>query len=206
MITSVTLTCPICKIQFEKELRQYNQSIKRGHNCYCSINCRKKSKTNNSIYYCAQCNKEVIRKKSTARSKNIFCTQSCAASYNNSHKTHGNRISKLEKWLQIKLVELYPNLEFIFNGKEAINSELDIYIPSLKLAFELNGIFHYEPIYGEEKLQSIQNNDSRKFQACIERDISLCIIDTSTQKYVKQSTSQKFLDIIIKVISGESSS
>ena len=38
---------------------------------------------------------------------------------------------------------------------EAINSELDVYVPSLNLAFELNGIFHYEPIYGEKKLNQI---------------------------------------------------
>jgi len=45
---------------------------------------------------------------------------------------------------------LYPDLVIHFNKKDAINSELDIYIPSLKLAFELNGIFHYEPIFGKE--------------------------------------------------------
>ena len=79
----------------------------------------------------------------------------------------------------------YPNLEIHYNRKDAINSELDIYIPELELAFELNGIFHYEPIYGAEKLQQIQNNDDRKFQACLEKGISLCIIDTSSLKYFK---------------------
>jgi len=70
----------------------------------------------------------------------------------------------------------------------------------LKLAFELNGIFHYEPIYGPKKLSSIQNNDHRKFQACAEAGISLCIIDTSGQTYFKESTSQKYLDIIISIV------
>ena len=68
------------------------------------------------------------------------------------------------------------------------------------MAFELNGIFHYEPIYGEEKLDKIQNNDERKFAACREAGISLCIIDTSSQKYVKPNTSKKYLDIIIEII------
>ncbi len=46
-------------------------------------------------------------------------------------------ISKLEKWLALQLVTLYPNLDFHFNDKMTIKSELDIYLPSLKLAFEI---------------------------------------------------------------------
>jgi len=134
------------------------------------------------------------------KSKLNFCCQSCAATYNNTHKTKGTRISKLEVWLSKQLQQLYPNLEFQFNQKEAINSELDIYIPSLRLAFELNGIFHYEPIYGSEKLSSTQNNDNRKYQACIEQGIELCIIDTSHQTYFKEQTSLKFLNIIQNII------
>ena len=80
-----------------------------------------------------------------------------------------------------------------------IDAELDIYIPSLNLAFELNGIFHYEPIFGEKKLNSTKNNDKRKFQACLEKNIELCIIDTSTQKYFKENTSNIYLDIILKI-------
>lgn len=96
--------------------------------------------------------------------------------------------------------ELYPNLIFHFNHKDTINSELDIYIPSLKLAFEINGIFHYEPIFGKNKLHQIQNNDNNKFQLCQKHNISLCIIDTSSQKYFKEQTSKKYLNIITNII------
>ena len=81
------------------------------------------------------------------------------------------------------------------NQKDVINSELDFYFPELKLAVELNGIFHYEPIYGEEKLSQIQNNDTRKFQACLERGIELCIVDSSKCKYLKQSAKDEFYNI-----------
>ena len=84
---------------------------------------------------------------------------------------------------------------------QLINSELDIYFPELKLAVELNGIFHYEPIFGNEKLQSIKNNDCRKFQACLEKQIELIIIDTSSLTYFKEENAKKFLDIIYNIIS-----
>jgi len=132
--------------------------------------------------------------------KDKFCSRSCAAKYNNANKMHGYRRSKLEIVAEQKLIEKFPTLEIHFNRKDAINSELDIYIPQLKLAFELNGIFHYEPIYSEKQLEYIQNNDNRKFQACIERSIELCIIDTSKQKRFSERSSQQYIDIIFNII------
>lgn len=134
------------------------------------------------------------------KSSNNFCSLSCTASYCNRHKTHGSSRSKLEVWLEDQLNILYTDLEIHFNRKDAIGSELDIYFPSLKLAIELNGIFHYEPIFGKEKLERIQENDQNKFQACQSHGISLCIIDISGQKYFKPKTSQKYLDIIVNII------
>ena len=66
------------------------------------------------------------------------------------------------------------------------------------MAFELNGIFHYEPIY--KNFKNTKTNDQRKFQACLERKIELCVIDISSQKYFKEKTSQKYLDIIVNLL------
>lgn len=106
----------------------------------------------------------------------------------------------MEIFIKEALTGEFPNLEIHYNRKDTINSELDIYIPSFKLAIELNGIFHYEPIYGAEKLSKIQNNDTRKIQACIERGIEFCIIDVSNIKYFKIESSLKILDIIKRLI------
>lgn len=205
----ITLECYQCKGMFEKLKCEVNRvKVKlnttqwKGQtlNC-CSRKCANEYNKRGKLYSCTYCGKTVYRQLSDSKkTKHIFCTQSCAAVYNNTHKTTGNRRSKLEIWLEQKLPKLYPNLEFHFNRKDTINSELDIYIPSLKLAFELNGIFHYEPIYSEKKLQQIQTNDDRKFQACIEKNIELCIIDTSTLNYFKESNVIPFLDIIVKII------
>ena len=171
---------------------------------FCSNKCKRMSIKHIHVIEtaCTNCDKYFdIRKSQYQKSINHFCSRSCAATFNNKNKTYGTKRSKLEVYLENKLQELYPNLEFIFNGKEVINSELDIYIPSLKLAFELNGIFHYEPIFGTNKLNQIQSNDLNKFQKCQEKGISLCIIDTSSQKRFTEQSSQKFLDIIIQLIS-----
>jgi hypothetical protein len=49
----------------------------------------------------------------------------------------------------------------------------------------------------------MENNDQRKMQACLERGIELCIIDTSQQTYFKPHTSQKYLNIIIEIINNK---
>jgi len=169
---------------------------------YCSIECANIGQTKKLTMPCTNCQTPFTKQKcQVALTTNHFCSRSCAATYNNRNKTKGNRRSKLETYLESALTTLYPDVEFHFNRKDAINSELDIYIPKLKLAFELNGIFHYEPIYGQNKLNQIQNNDTRKLQACIEQGIEMCLIDTSGQTYFKEQTSKKFLEIICQILS-----
>lgn len=178
---------------------------------FCSRQCARAIQKVSISLRCAQCQSEVIRSpKEYAKSKsgNVFCSRSCAVTWNNTHKTKGTRVSKLEIWMSKQLPLLYPNTEFHFNSKTAINSELDIYIPSLKLAFELNGIYHYEPIHGTNKLSRTKSNDIRKSQACLERGIELHTIDVSSFGHFKQNGAQHFLDIIVSVMSrlGESNS
>lgn len=169
---------------------------------FCSQRCSNINKNKKINVECLQCNKNFVKKNvEIQRTKNKnFCSRSCSATYNNKNKTYGMRRSKLEIYLEEQLTILYPQLHIDYNKKEAINSELDIYIPSLGLAFELNGIFHYEPIYGDEKLSKIQNNDHRKFQACIEKNISLCIIDVSKETYFKKEKGKKYLNIISEIM------
>lgn len=201
------LNCDHCHLDFEVSNRQWSNrkaDIKKNNRkTYCCRECQTLGKGMIPIMSvsCSQCGNEFKKKMSEIKKCVLhFCNHSCSATYNNTHKTKGNRRSKLEMWLEEQLTLLYPSLPILYSDKTTINSELDIYIPSLNLAFELNGIFHYEPIFGEYKLSQIKNNDNRKFQACIEYSIELCIIDTSQHKYVKPSTSQKYLDIITKII------
>ncbi len=206
MISYRHYICAQCNTDFSVSLKNDNAAIRRGlKNRFCSRNCsqahNKQHLTTSKEVSCKECGKKFIRPPNQIRKTiNTFCSLSCAAKYNNTHKKHGTRRSRLERWLEYQLKEKYSTLAILFNKKDAINSELDIYIPSLKLAFELNGIYHYEPIHGPEKLTSIQNNDRRKFQACLEKQIELCIIDVSRFHYFKVTKAQEYLDIILTII------
>lgn len=196
--------CYTCNKIFYKLKRVIQRTIRKqkGFSAkYCSKECSGLQQQTKQKLSCTNCKKIFTKTLSEIKkTKNHFCSSSCSAKYNNVHKTYGTRRSKLEIYLEEQLANTYPSLHIDFNKKDTINSELDIYIPSLKLAFELNGIFHYEPIYGSEKLNQIQNNDQRKFQACAENNISLCIIDSSSMKNFKQDKANKFLEIIISII------
>ena len=203
------LECLRCKTTFFKTKKYIIAAMSRPRRqgkrqaVYCSRACAFKAKETKVSLKCNQCGQQFTKlpnQMKKSKSGNHFCSKTCAATYNNLHKTTGTRRSKLEAWLENELKKQHPDLHFMFNDKSAINSELDIYIPSLKLAFELNGIYHYEPIHGHEKLAQIQSNDHRKFQACLENNIELCIIDSSQLKYFKPKNAQKYLDIICSII------
>jgi hypothetical protein len=203
--TLVPLECCWCGNSFFKGANEIRTIRKNStnHGRFCSHKCQGLSTTTKVEIPCAHCAQLVFKFPADiqrSKTKRFFCSRNCAAIYNNTHKTTGTRVSKLEVWLHQQLLLMYPKLEFLFNDKQTINSELDIYIPSLKLAFELNGIFHYEPIFGPDKLSSIQNNDSRKFQACLENGIALAIIDSSGFKRFKESEAIKYLTIISSII------
>lgn len=200
----VSLECEQCKKIFKLNKKQVKRAYIKGNessNRFCTLACSHLSRSKKQSVTCKQCG--IVFLKSLFKINTIpnhFCSKKCSGTYNSQHKTYGYRRSKLEKWLEEQLTSLYPNLEIHYNRRDAIKSELDIYFPSLRIAIELNGPFHYEPIYGDNTLLGIQNSDKRKFAACIEKEISLCVINTSEQRFFKPIKSQKYLDIITNIV------
>lgn len=198
------LECEHCHQPFSAAKKDIQWALKcstRNYLRLCSKTCRALNNDKRVTIPCKQCNKNIKRMQcELKKNKYQFCSGSCSATYWNQHKTWGSNRSKLEKWIEEQFANLYPNLEIHYNRTDAINAKLDIYIPSLKLAFELNGIFYYEPIFGKDRLDKTQTNDGRKFQACLEKKIELCVIDTSSVKYFKHQNVIPFLNIITKII------
>jgi hypothetical protein len=136
------------------------------------------------------------------KSENHFCSRSCSITYKNKHKPTGTRRSKLEVYIEEQIKIDFATLNMICNGKEAIGSELDFYFPELKLAIELNGIFHYEPIYGNSKLEQIKNNDKQKTIRCYECGIELCVIDASKCKYLTNKSKTEYYLLVKNLLTS----
>ncbi len=196
MRTCVNLKCNYCKKDFKRDISNIHDYAK---NTYCSKHCQNKARITSIGVSCKQCNKSFYKRPNQIKkSKNHFCSRSCAATYNNKHKKYGTRRSKLEVYLEEKLRKQFHDLTIECNSKSAIESELDFYFPSLKLGIEINGIFHYEPIFGKDKLESIQSNDKAKQRACDQKGIDLIIIPTLDSYSSK--TRRTYLESIITII------
>lgn len=157
------------------------------------------SRTNRVPVSCTQCGASIERIPSQIKG-NTFCSRSCAATYNNSHKTYGTNRSKLEVFLEEYLRTNYPHVELVCNTREVIGAELDFYFPDHKLAIELNGIVHYEPIYGTDRLHRIANNDKQKMIRCLEIGVELAVVDISRIKHLTPAHKAQTAGIITQIL------
>lgn len=204
MGTYINLICETCNKSFGRTSKDIASTrLKNQTKNYCSKSCYHNDITQKIKLQCLQCNETVFKAPSVFKKvPNTFCSKSCAATYNNTHKTKGTRRSKLEVYLESQIRETYPNINVLCNDKTVINSELDFYFPELQLAIELNGILHFEPIYGDSKLTQIQTNDNKKAFLCNQQQINLAVVDVSSCKYLNQSSKDKFWNIVDNIINS----
>ena len=154
-----------------------------------------------TLIKCLQCGKHRIRSNAEiAKHKRSFCSQSCAATYNNSHKKHGYRRSKLEIWLENRLTKKYKKGSIMFNPIDIIGYEIDILFVKYHIGFEINGIFHYKPIYGKQKLRAIKRNDRRKRLAAKKKGIKIITINVSKMKRFTEAGCETVLQKILSKV------
>lgn len=112
----------------------------------------------------------------------------------------GKEGSKLEKFLYKELTKEGFVVEFHKTNLIAnTNLEIDMYIPSAKAIIEIDGPSHFEPIWGEEKLQKQIKADEHKTGLILSKGLaiiriknlsdSVCLID-------KQNLKKKVIDIL----------
>ena len=169
-----THNCKQCGIAFQKKRTQQ----------YCSKACKKKS-TRKYHLICQHCQSPYHAERVDSK----FCSHKCRSInlqlHLFAHKKSGLSRSKIELFIESKIKQDYRDVVFVFNNKSEIGMELDIYSPQLKLAIELNGVFHYLPVYGDSVLQKIQKRDKQKFDLCAARYIDFHIIDLGNEGYTK---------------------
>jgi len=104
--------------------------------------------------------------------------------------------SKLEKFLLKGLIKANYKPSFHVEHKLANQKlEIDILIPSLKLAIEIDGPSHFEPIWGEENLKRNKKSDKQKSGLLLGAGFKLIRVKHAGE------TSQKFYrDILAKLI------
>lgn len=207
MESAITLQCQNCHGEFQIYPKFIRSKAKQGKNPgrFCSPKCSGEFRRKRIPLTCSNCGdsfeRTQVRATGTGRNKSTrsFCSRSCAATYNNTHKIYGTRRSKLESYLEQQLRSEFLDLEIICNGKETIGSELDFYFPQLRLAIELNGIFHYEPIYGVNQLERIQANDHQKCISCNAAGIELCVI-SCTEKHITSNVKERYWSIVKNLV------
>jgi len=80
------------------------------------------------------------------------------------------------------------------------NQEIDISIPSLKVAIEVQGPAHFFPFYGEKKLKQRQEGDNRKYERLEKLGWKLYCVGAAMQISRQQVESQ--CDVIIRELLG----
>lgn len=205
MQSTKELTCDKCQKTYHRTASQLASAKARGvKNNFCTVSCKLEFFKLRESVTCTNCLVPFEKFPSQMRAPNSFCSSSCAARYNNRHRKYGQRRSKFERWMETRLKEVFPALDIHFNRKDAIESELDVYIPSLNLAIEFNGPQHYSPdIFGEEVFKNTVANDELKRKVCKEKNIHLIEMNMTELNSIKSYKLEKFVTQTLNAVKSE---
>ncbi len=188
--TKILKNCDQC--QKEISIKNYRTKITK-HN-FCSIECRSKFNTKKVEVECLICNKKFLKLfHRIAKRPRHCCSPECAVILVKSQKDWGGNRSKLEIYVEENLKKEF-NLNFLFN-ETTIGYELDIHIPEINYAIEINGITHYEPIYGENILKRRVEIDKQKLEECNNKNIKLDIVNVSRDRNYPNILRKRYLEI-----------
>lgn len=79
--------CDYCGIEVDKKPSYIKNNLAKGRKNYCSNDCKKLGQFKGKLYPCGTCGKEIYKTPSEikkSKSGEVFCSKSCACSFNNS--------------------------------------------------------------------------------------------------------------------------
>ncbi len=166
----------------------------KSENHFCSSECANKFMDKKVSVICLVCGvsfmKRLYEYKNTSKH---FCSLECAKSVQK-FKDWGGKRSKLEILIEKHLGVVMSDLLIDYNNTD-FGYELDIYVPSVKLAIEINGVVHKKAIYGMAKLLRTQEIDREKVIICRDLGIELIVIDVSEDKKNKAVVNRRISEV-----------
>ena len=172
--------CKECSKQRRKnKLKEYNKNKKVENIILNRKNSNLKRNQLRAKYreegLCSSCGKEKHETLTLClKCHEISLKASIKRNRKNGMKAAGNS-SEEERVYELLLI-IFKDVEIIRNTYKILRNpitnsalELDFYLPSLNLAFEIDGPMHRIPCYGLERLESQIRNDNIKNQLCIDR-------------------------------------
>lgn len=134
-----------------------------------------------------------------------FCCKTCSANFLNKTYRHRSKFEIfLEEYLRANLPEYLSNLPIVYNSRDLFPDdphEVDIYLPTIKVAVEVNGTHHYKPIFGEKRFEETIKNDQAVESCCYRYGILLVIMNMKDMDHFNERDASQhakaLLDIII---------
>lgn len=124
-------------------------------------------------WICPQCGKHLLLAPADA-SKRKYCSGTCRNLATNASKN--GAVSKAERILCSILEK--SGYQVDTNRRDILQGlEIDIYIPALNVGIEYNGIYHLQPIHGQEMLDRIQKKDAIKKELADQLGLKLIVIE-----------------------------
>ena len=119
---------------------------------------------------------------------------------NNAVRDSSKRGSKLEKFLLEKLI--HDGYVISFHKEQILSNtklQIDLFIPTLNIAIEVDGPSHFEPVWGEDSLKRNKGYDAKKTGLLAGKGISL--IRIKQIKDFSKTRANIVYDNLIKAIS-----
>lgn len=206
---SLILNCLYCK----QEVLKYKSEIRKNPdkifcNSQCSANFMhltyRQPFAKTIVLECHFCNSifERIQHKTTqGKTGKFFCSAKCSSTYLGTQSKNFER-SFMELYIQQKIELNFPYLTLIIGDTKQCNGlQLDLYLPELNFAIEINGPIHYINFFGDEYLKSVQERDQRKETICKNKKLLLQIVKCSGNFKISKAENHWQLEIKPTIVS-----